>query len=726
MMAAIVAICGTASMNAQHTTTVDKKLSSDIRSAMVRYQMERKAPGTMRHPTALVETICAFIKFNSGDAESLLAKYGCEKVTQIGDIYIANIPVAQIEAMAGDDQVKRIETKTGGRLLNDITPNWVNNADVYSGSGLPQGYDGSGVLLGIVDAGIDVTHPSFYAEDGETYRIKAFVDDYYSGDVTRGVQTPIGQEFTTEEDILDHQLYTGDTLVSHGTHTLGTAAGSGYGSPFRGIAYGADIFAINTTLARGPIYNSADQTARIKRIFDYADQKGQPCVISYSIGFDSEPYDIQIFTEALQAMLGPGRILVASAGNENSYYTYLHKPAGMKTAGSGLALIRNEPTSFYLMSEQPFRLKCFSCIFDLSGVPGYLLTDSIAFDTEAIPTDSVVMNDHHIIFEKKSDSFYKLSDRFENKNPSTIQSMTFVIEDENADVQAFSTKIGKFTHMGLPLMKDPRFGYAEAGHNIQMPGSLPQAITAGALNGRWSFVNAAGDTLRESKGGNNIGKIANFSSNGPTIDGHIKPDVVAPGVNIISAGNSYCSESFTESMVALTNFKGRDYPWFATSGTSMSAPCVAGIVALWLQADPTLTPDRVKDIIRETSWHPDTSMDYPNNTYGHGLIDAYAGMLKVLGISDAIPSVSTHHPAALRIQPAAHGVHLIFDTPPAKPFTVNVYTVAGQLLTTQHIQPTDGIMTYDIDLPVPQQSVCVVQVSSAERSMTGSELITFH
>ena len=76
---------------------------------------------------------------------------------------------------------------------------------------------------------------------------------------------------------------------------------------------------------------------------------------------------------------------------------------------------------------------------------------------------------------------------------------------------------------------------------------------------------------------------------------------------------------------------------------------MAGIVALWLQADPTLTPDRIKDIISKTSRHTDETLDYPNNNYGHGLIDAYAGMLEVLDIPTAIPGISTHQPTALRI-----------------------------------------------------------------------------
>lgn len=203
-----------------------------------------------------------------------------------------------------------------------------------------------------------------------------------------------------------------------------------------------------------------------------------------------------------------------------------------------------------------------------------------------------------------------------------------------------------------------------------------------------------------------------------------KPDVVAPGLNVISAGNSYCEDSFGSTMVAKTTFNEREYPWVAMSGTSMAAPCVAGIVALWLQADPTLTPERVLEIISETCHETDDSMTYPNNTYGYGLIDAYAGMLKVLNITTAIPEISTHQPAKLRIQPNEQGVRLSFETAPIKPFSVNIYTVGGQIITKQYVQP-NGSHIYNIDLPTKQKGICVVQVNSTEAGVTGSELVRY-
>ena len=124
----------------------------------------------------------------------------------------------------------------------------------------------------------------------------------------------------------------------------------------------------------------------------------------------------------------------------------------------------------------------------------------------------------------------------------------------------------------------------------------------------------------------------------------MKPDVVAPGVNVISAGNSYCANCFGENMVCTTTFNGREYPWLALSGTSMATPCVAGIVALWLQADPTLSPDRVKEVIKATSKRIEVDGQSPNNIYGYGLIDAYAGLKEVLKTATGIESIENSHP----------------------------------------------------------------------------------
>lgn len=177
-------------------------------------------------------------------------------------------------------------------------------------------------------------------------------------------------------------------------------------------------------------------------------------------------------------------------------------------------------------------------------------------------------------------------------------------------------------------------------------------------------------------------------------------------------------------MVTKTVFKGREYPWLAMSGTSMATPCAAGIITLWMQADPTLTPDRVKEILQKTCKHIDDEGVSPNNKYGHGLIDAYAGMVEILKQSTGIQTISSHQPTALRIRPADGQVSLQFNTAPVQPVSVKVYSVAGQLLMEQTLHP-HGNTSFLLPVTNASKGIYIVQVNSSEEGLTGSEMIRF-
>jgi len=117
---------------------------------------------------------------------------------------------------------------------------------------------------------------------------------------------------------------------------------------------------------------------------------------------------------------------------------------------------------------------------------------------------------------------------------------------------------------------------------IASPGISPKVITVGAMNDK-DTVSRADD------------QIASFSSRGPTIDGLVKPDVLSPGVNIISlrSPNSYLDKQNKTARV--------DNDYFNLSGTSMATPICAGIVALILQSRPDLSPDEVKGRLLEAA-----------------------------------------------------------------------------------------------------------------------------
>jgi hypothetical protein len=148
------------------------------------------------------------------------------------------------------------------------------------------------------------------------------------------------------------------------------------------------------------------------------------------------------------------------------------------------------------------------------------------------------------------------------------------------------------------------------------------------------------------------------------------------------------------------------------SGTSQSAPVVSGTIALWLQANPQLTPDDIREVFSTTAKHINPNVTYPNNVYGYGEIDSYAGLLKVLNMT-GIQGLSTNEPSGITFRLNGHTLY-IDGTEKAQ---VRIYSTDGRLITQQ--QFTGG----SISLSSLSAGVYAVQVNTNSPSTTGSTLI---
>jgi len=678
-------------------------------------------------------TVCAFIRITD-DADRILRQNGCQKLAQAGNIYIAAIPADRLSALSQERNVSRIEARRGTHALMDSMAIHLNALPVYAGTSLPQAFTGKDVVMGIMDIGFDLTHPNFYDAQASNYRIKRLWDQI-SPD-TIGSSLFVGRDYSGERELLDLGCSYDGKQQTHGTHTLGIAAGSGYNSPYRGMAWESDICLVNNATTEDIAlidtadydkYTFATDALGFKYIFDYAQSVGKPCVVSFSEGSEQDFYGYDVLYYAmLDSLLGPGRILVASAGNNGNVVNFIHKERGRERAGT-FVQTNIDRMSLTAKADAPFTL-C-TTIYNTEPVIIEIPTDEVLAREDSCYTDSVLIDDrmYYITLTAYPSCYIPTETCYDIElralaNLGSHKPLSVEFLGRDADIEVYRNSGNLVTNPLAPELCD-----ATVGRTIHSPSSAPRVICVGATGYRTGITNYLGE-YREFNQGND-GRRSSYSSIGPTFDGRIKPDVMAPGSNIISSYSSYYLENNPQagdirSDVEHFDFHGRTYSWNSNAGTSMATPAVGGAIALWLQAKPTLTPEEAMDVIAHTSSHYDESLSYPNNEYGYGQIDVYRGLLYILGI-DGIEGLSQHQPKAVSILPIGQGqLQLRFEgneglsTPS---FSIRIFNTSGQLVSTQSL--TGGQEEYTIDLSSLPRGVYAVQVNTGLPATTGSTLV---
>lgn len=619
-----------------------EKMSSFVREAMASALATKQLTRSQSDDRLLT----AFVRID-GNAAEVLRQYGCKELARVGDISIAAIPLSKLGALSCGRQVKRIETGRRCSIQMDTTRIVVNAEKVYTGEGLSQSYTGCGVVVGVQDIGFDLTHPNFYSADMSKYRIKALWDQL-SRD-TIGSTLYVGRDYVGREALLELKHPIDGETQTHGTHTAGIAAGSGAEgngvvSPYRGMACDADLVLVDNAADNASLIDPKDyykftyatDALGFKYIFDYAERMHQPCVINFSEGSsqDFHGYD-QLYYELLAKLIGPGRIIVSSAGNDGARNSYIHKNIGKERAGA--FIMGNEKRfSCTAKSKQTFTFRI--SVYDNISSPQIvdISTVNVCNAQDSLLTDSLLVGGKKYIWRVLAyPNSYDTSETaydFQISSPSKLgdsPQVSLQVIGRDADIELYRMSGYMFPHS-----LDPVLDAGDCRYTIFSPSSSPDVICVGSTSYRTQFVNYLGEKKVYDSGQKGIRSA--FSAMGPTLDGRIKPDVMAPGQNIISSYSTFFINNpknvnaSVKSDVRHFEYNGRTYAWNANAGTSMSAPVVTGAIALWLQADPTLTPADCLEIFAKTCSHYDTSLSYPNNLYGYGQIDVAAGLREVL------------------------------------------------------------------------------------------------
>lgn len=620
------------------------KLSPYIRRVALKNSSAATRSGCERFVTAFVSTTDA----------AAIERAGGASLAHWGHLHIARLPVGALRRLAAMPAVAAIEAAPPRHACLDTTTvvthaaalrqSW-QKGSAQNGGGLT----GRGVVIGVEDIGFDLTHPTFRTPDQGRLRIISLWDQL----ATRGRATHAPAQSQTGSGLTPGLLYEGEAaltalghsadalLVAHGTHTASTAAGCGAEgkdvvSPYVGLAPEADLCLVanftsdNAALVpddEQDIFTSATDILGFKHIFDTADSLGRPCVISFSEGSHDDFYSSRLECEAIDSLLGPGHIICASAGNEGWKPAYINKPQGQQRAGAFLAAAA--ATALYtLQAEAPPTLK-------LTFYPDRTEPLARSIDMSGYAADSVYTDTLHVgglryalattLYPSCYDAERVAAELLVEALDTTALTMPIALELTGAEqeVECFGAG-GWFT----TSERDPSLHSATAGRNILFPASAPGVICVGATAWRTGITNCFGNRMESDLGTG--GTRVPYSSQGPTLAGQTKPDVVAPGANVVAAYSSWWAEANPTEWKRLWDVRrftadGREYSWAANSGTSMATPVVAGIIALWLQLCPTLSPSDIREIFAATCRRDQQSLSYPNNSVGWGEIDAEAG-----------------------------------------------------------------------------------------------------
>jgi subtilisin family serine protease len=551
-----------------------------------------------------------------------------------GNQSTAEIRLDQLSDIAKDPSVTYIEM---GEPLEAPAP-VVNAGNVGAPAISRRRFNASGgqdVLIGIIDVqGFDFAHSDFLKNNDAETRFYKIWDQggesrpspakfNYGAEITKQhMDQAITHSSSGASNLAPQVLEPQSQMVngSHGTHVSSIAAGN------RGICRNAPIVGVLISLPeedeerRRSFYDSTRIAHAVEYILDTAQELNLPVSINISLGTNGHAHDASSAVSRWcdSALAVPGRSICIAAGN----------------AGQ----------------EAPESEDDYGFIMGRIHTSGRINAMGLENDIEW----TVVGNSIQDVSENELEIWYSPADRFavSIRPPGQgwigpIEPRQF-IENRQLSDRSFLSVYNELYHPAnganyIGIYLSPYFGQemvkgvAAGIWTIRLHGREirdgryhgwierddPRPVGQIGLQEYWQFPsffttnsNVDNSSISSMACGHRIVAVANLdeekekisitSSQGPTRDGRFKPDVSAPGTDIVAANGFEPDENDT---------------WIAMSGTSMASPYVAGIVGLMLEKEPNLTAAQIGGIIQRTA-RPLPGTDYTwRNDAGFGMID---------------------------------------------------------------------------------------------------------
>jgi len=520
-----------------------------------------------------------------------LREIGIQVVELSNEFAILTVPESLVERLADFPQIEYVEKPkrlffqaANGRRVSCVPP--VQNP--------PFSLFGSGVLVAIIDSGIDYTNPDFRNDDGTT-RIRNLWDQTIMGNPPEGYL--IGTEFTREQ--IDEaikqptvpmrmQIVPSVDVSGHGTSVAGIAAGNGRGSRgriYRGVATQSELLVVKLG---NPREEGFPRTTELMQAIDYVVRKAlfykQPVAINISFGNTYGSHDgtslLERFIEDIANIWKS--VICIGTGNEG------------RSAGHTAGIVReNEETVIQLAvqeQEPALNLQIWKAYYDIMDISFVSPSgERIGPIQEVLGTQRFsVGNTELLLYYGEPSPYSTAQEIYVDFLPKEVYINSGIWEIVLTPRKIISGNYAMWLPSENVLNPGTAFLFPTETGTLTIPSTASRTIGVGAYDAlTFSYVDFSG------RGQRGAGRLS-------------KPDIVAPGVNVTAPTTSGTYASF--------------------SGTSFATPFVTGGAALMMEwgiikeNDPYLYGEKVKAYMQRGARPLPGFTEYPNPQVGYGAL----------------------------------------------------------------------------------------------------------
>lgn len=696
-------------MSAVGTLCAQSKVSVDGQVYLEELRQMR-AELLRTNSTAAVEnpTVSAIVMLADGHDASELAAAGYNVVNDMNISAIVEVNVSQIEELAALDAVQSMSFGGKKSIRMDLARKSAGVDAAHQGidiDGTTRSFKGKGVLLGMYDSGLEGNHLNFFKYDESGAKTGSRIQRlwHYTGYLASQKNTYTAN--TVSRFDWDTQYET------HATHVAGIMTGSytgkgdyayttgptnagglvqrkGMPMVYQGVAPEADL-----AFSVGGLYDATILDG-VEQIVKYSKSMGKPAVINLSLGSNSGPHDGTDEYTATLNELGKDAIICMSSGNEAEHDMSLRKTFTEGDTQLHTFLVP-DAKAYSMLNATP----CVDGTIDIWSSDAEPIT--VALQTYRILNGSITnitsTNSATTSFSASANTPGLSSGRgtmIRGVDKNSGRYFVRITPNSNYPLMlnsayrlaiAVSGKAGKRIDIyyaggygDLTAANVDGYTNGSAGQSINSSAVAENIIAVGSYNTR-QYFGLLSSNKAFTNGAGSPDDISTFSSYGTDTNDQPLPLILAPGSTIISSYNRGFVSAANMAQYTTgraTNGTNTDY-WAASDGTSMASPFAAGVIALWLEADPTLDAAAVKDVLAHSCTTDSYTQANPDKVR-YGKINAEAGLRYILTGASAIGSIKEDDNQRLLITPTADGYDVVLAGEAA--FDVQLFDMQGRMV----------------------------------------------